>query len=502
MEATNYTAKNLPTFAVLMIYKRDIGDIYFFDDEKAAIRFINGQMAAHIKGLGYTDEFDGCEDAALEGISFDGGCFAAPDNYNAWCNLDDEHWDGWIIRLKQAEVTPVKSRCRAFKKYTDQEILTAIETYEKTSRSLRLLLSGSSISEIAQAIWANEPLQNVYKNLDVRIARGNGKTPPPIKMEDVLEDCTLPYPQNLMLAVFGEIDLESLPKDIDAGLAYVMSTLTPREQRVLELHYKEDYTREEIEIDFNVGKERVRQIMNKAIQKLRQPDRSKYLLNGYAEMRAIDRLQEEKAACMTSKQQAELIHKYLGPEIGRYLIEHDRAVELAKMFGCAEPAELPDKVVDTFLDVRLVNMPIEDLGLNVRTYNALHRANMNTVQDLVNLTEEELMKVRNLGCKGFEDVKEKLARIDVHLKTCQDAETQRYELRGNCKLSEVIPEPTFKWTVNDIVDIAKRAGHAMTKLDVIVWLLENGHILSVKLTENGNRIIEDMLETKEGSDHE
>ena len=54
-------------------------------------------------------------------------------------------------------------------------------------------------------------------------------------------------------------------------------------------------------------------------------------------------------------------------------------------------------------------MPIEELDLSVRSYNCLKRAAISTVAELTQKTEEEMMKVRNLGKKSLKEVKEKLA---------------------------------------------------------------------------------------------
>ncbi|MDO5737760.1 MAG: DNA-directed RNA polymerase subunit alpha [Eubacteriales bacterium] len=56
----------------------------------------------------------------------------------------------------------------------------------------------------------------------------------------------------------------------------------------------------------------------------------------------------------------------------------------------------------------LMASPIEDLDFSVRTYNCLKRANINTIGDLVAKTEEDMMKVRNLGKKSLEEVVSKL----------------------------------------------------------------------------------------------
>ena len=55
------------------------------------------------------------------------------------------------------------------------------------------------------------------------------------------------------------------------------------------------------------------------------------------------------------------------------------------------------------------NMPIEELDLSVRSYNCLKRAAISTVAELTQKTEEEMMKVRNLGKKSLKEVKDKLA---------------------------------------------------------------------------------------------
>jgi DNA-directed RNA polymerase subunit alpha len=70
-----------------------------------------------------------------------------------------------------------------------------------------------------------------------------------------------------------------------------------------------------------------------------------------------------------------------------------------------------EKVVNKKLDKK-----IEDLDLSVRSYNCLKRANINTVGELTQKTEEEMMKVRNLGRKSLKEVIQKLNEIGLELK--------------------------------------------------------------------------------------
>ncbi len=65
-------------------------------------------------------------------------------------------------------------------------------------------------------------------------------------------------------------------------------------------------------------------------------------------------------------------------------------------------------------------MTIEELDLSVRSYNCFKRAGINTVEDLTNRTEEDMMKVRNLGRKSLEEVLNKLKALDLSLAPNED----------------------------------------------------------------------------------
>lgn len=69
---------------------------------------------------------------------------------------------------------------------------------------------------------------------------------------------------------------------------------------------------------------------------------------------------------------------------------------------------------------KVLEMTIEELDLSVRSFNCLKRANINTVEELTQKTEEDMMKVRNLGKKSLEEVQQKLASLDLSLKKNDD----------------------------------------------------------------------------------
>ena len=86
--------------------------------------------------------------------------------------------------------------------------------------------------------------------------------------------------------------------------------------------------------------------------------------------------------------------------------------------------ELSDEVSNTEIMVdkddsdngKVLETTIEELDLSVRSFNCLKRAGINTVEDLINKTEDDMMKVRNLGRKSLEEVVAKLASLGLSLR--------------------------------------------------------------------------------------
>lgn len=69
---------------------------------------------------------------------------------------------------------------------------------------------------------------------------------------------------------------------------------------------------------------------------------------------------------------------------------------------------------------KVLEMTIEELDLSVRSFNCLKRAGINTVEELTQRTEEDMMKVRNLGKKSLEEVQQKLEALGLSLKISED----------------------------------------------------------------------------------
>jgi len=65
---------------------------------------------------------------------------------------------------------------------------------------------------------------------------------------------------------------------------------------------------------------------------------------------------------------------------------------------------------------KVLEMTIEELDMSVRSFNCLKRAGIDTVEDLIDRTEEDMIKVRNLGKKSLEEVIQKLHSLGLDLK--------------------------------------------------------------------------------------
>jgi len=97
----------------------------------------------------------------------------------------------------------------------------------------------------------------------------------------------------------------------------------------------------------------------------------------------------------------------------KILMEHVKLfTDLTESVGSVEiMVEKEEESVD-----RLMEMTVEELDLSVRSYNCLKRAGINSVDELIRKTEEDMMKVRNLGKKSLQEIKERLADLGLSLR--------------------------------------------------------------------------------------
>jgi len=100
--------------------------------------------------------------------------------------------------------------------------------------------------------------------------------------------------------------------------------------------------------------------------------------------------------------------------LGAKILTDHLALFVGLTDGAKETETMKEKEEDK--KEKVLEMTIEELDLSVRSYNCLKRAGINTVQELIMKSEEDMMKVRNLGRKSLEEVQEKLHELGLSLR--------------------------------------------------------------------------------------
>lgn len=206
-----------------------------------------------------------------------------------------------------------------------------------------------------------------------------------------------PYPYNLLDAVVDPHGKDywdvPLSEDQNAGLCTVLESLTEREQRALHLYFAENKTLAETGKEFGITRERVRQILAKAIRRMRHPRNMnliRYGLRGYAERLRLKNLWKEleRTEEQLDEYEESLVRRRTVLE---QLEEGLNGVSSSKIRG------------------GIYNADIETLDLSVRSFNCLKRANCDTVRDVCELAKSgDMVKVRNLGRRSMQEILLKL----------------------------------------------------------------------------------------------
>ena len=178
-----------------------------------------------------------------------------------------------------------------------------------------------------------------------------------------------PYPRNLFLTLAADkwfnvqIPVDNITEDMVAGLEYALSTLPPRDQKIVQLRYAQKMTYTAIAIEFDVTSERIRTLEHRSIAKLHHPPLIgyiKYGKQGYVER--CKRIEAEKEK--------------------RY--DEDKYLRR-----------------------------ISELNISVRPINRLIAKGYETVKDIVELTEDEIVSIKDLGKKSIVEVAVELESLGI-----------------------------------------------------------------------------------------
>lgn len=201
------------------------------------------------------------------------------------------------------------------------------------------------------------------------------------------------WPYNLFADLFGKDEIfHAWPDRLD----YLISQLPPRRQLVIRLRYQKRMTYKDIARDLDVSRERVRQILVRTLRTFRHPAFRNQLLSVPKDRH--NQILRENA-------RLERLAEY-------YKQRMEAAIDAA---GIAPPPVEPDPPDPDILEER-----IEFLDLGVRSYNALYRANIDTVAQLVRLDPYRVMAIRNLGRKSFDEIVARLAAHGLELARRED----------------------------------------------------------------------------------
>jgi len=172
------------------------------------------------------------------------------------------------------------------------------------------------------------------------------------------------YPYNLLEDVFAkkEYELTDLTEDMADGLAYAIEALGERRKAILQMYYAEGMNTREIAEHFDVSSSAICTMKRNAVMRLRRPDalcNITYGRKGFEERQQRLRLDKEV------KKNSEQYQQVMG-------------------------------------------VRFEELDLSVRSFNCLRRAGFVTIGDIVDLTEDEIIGIKNLGWKQYDEIGRKL----------------------------------------------------------------------------------------------
>ena len=195
----------------------------------------------------------------------------------------------------------------------------------------------------------------------------------------------LEYPYNLI----EDLELEPCEcfEHFNERLEFLLTKLviTDREEKIIRLYYIDGKTFEEIGKYFGVTRERIKQINEKAITKLKLF--KKYFYGG--------------KWCLMEELAKEEYQKYL---------------ETQKSFRIYESAKQYILQYESGVFLPIKEQKIENLDLTMRTYNCLKRAGIRTIGDLLNFSYYDLIKIRNLGRKSMKEILDTIHDLGLKLR--------------------------------------------------------------------------------------
>jgi DNA-directed RNA polymerase subunit alpha len=182
----------------------------------------------------------------------------------------------------------------------------------------------------------------------------------------------------------GKLDIEIV---VEEGTGYVMAPENKKKEQAINFINIDSLFSPVIKVSFNIDKASSAQFVNC----------EKLVLDIYTNKSILPDEALSKSANILIKY-LKVINKFSPEDI-------DSEVE-----------QLTEEETESIEQKKLFEKTIEELDLSVRSYNCLKKSNINTFGDLINKTEEEIMAIKNLGKKSFEEIQEKIKEFGYNLK--------------------------------------------------------------------------------------
>ena len=180
--------------------------------------------------------------------------------------------------------------------------------------------------------------------------------------------------------------------NFEKAVAEALAGLSERERYVLEQRYGyrgDPVKQADLAAELNISRTRVGQIENNAIRKIRQP---------YPRIKML----QEYLPTVVSHEKDNFYSRFF---IKLFRLKPEHILHILQAGPSKEaPEQLPEEITPS--------SSIECLELSIRSFNGLIRAGVHTVQDLMNLSEEDLSKIPNLGKKSLAEICEKRSNLN------------------------------------------------------------------------------------------
>ena len=226
------------------------------------------------------------------------------------------------------------------------------------------------------------------------------------KVKEVLE-----YPENILKEIgFTDVEerFEVLP-NFEFNYAEVKKRLTPKEQNIIDMRFRQEKTLQEVGKEFDVTKERIRQIENRALKKLRiQKDK---FYNSEEKLYLLDKEKEEEIIEETKKK---INRQYVLEYFKENLDDAELLEEIVSIIISNKKNKDNKDNIESVEECGggVDSISIEKLNLSTRPYNALRRLGFTKVGDLPR-NREYYEKVRNLGVKSINEIVSKLNELGI-----------------------------------------------------------------------------------------